>query len=178
MKCNGFTALAAVAFGLLVSGVEAGEVTVKGVHLCCGACVRDVDKAMTDVDGVSAVAADRNSKTVTFQAANDEAAKAGIKALADGGFHGTASHGDKKIDFPASGAKKGAKADSVTLTGVHLCCGACVKGVQEALDGVDGVTSVDVDRSEKTVTLNGKDIQVAQAVDALNKGGFHGTVKQ
>lgn len=171
----------AVLTGLLTlaatTDVQAGQVTVKGVHLCCGACVNGVMKALKDVEGVSDVTADRDSKTVVFQAADDKAAERGIQALADGGFHGKVAHGDKELEFPASGIKKGQKADSVTFNGVHLCCGACVTGAQKAVAEVKGVETIDIDRGAKTVTLKGKDIDLEEAVAALNKGGFHGTVK-
>lgn len=168
--------------GLVLSGLTAsagaGEVTVKGVHLCCGACVRDAGDALKGIEGVSQPTANRDSKVVAFKAADDKAAQAGIEALANAGFHGTATHGDKELPFPASGAKKGEKADAVTITGVHLCCGACVTGAQKALDGLEGVTAIDIDRNEETVKLTGKSIDVSAAIDALNKGGFHGTVKK
>ena len=61
---------------------DAGNVAVKGVHLCCGACVSAVSKALKPVDGVTGIACDRDSKRVTFQARDDKAAQAGIVALA------------------------------------------------------------------------------------------------
>ncbi|MBW3542868.1 MAG: heavy-metal-associated domain-containing protein, partial [Planctomycetes bacterium] len=138
----------------IAAAAPAADVTVKNVHLCCGQCVTIVGKAMKDVEGVSGIVADRDGKTVTFKAADDKAAEAGIKALAGEGFYGTATHGEKKLKFPESGAKEGQKADKVVLTGVHLCCGACAKGVQEALKDLKGAEQVDVDRDEKTVTIS------------------------
>lgn len=164
--------------GLSMSVAQAGEVTVKGVHLCCGQCVKAVGSALGEVDGISGAACDRDAKTVSFQAAGADAAKAGVKALAKAGFHGKAAHGDKKIAFPKSGAKKGEKADSVTVTGVHLCCGQCVKGVAKALEGVDGKSGAKCDREARTVTVTGSGIEVLAIVKALNKAGFHGTVKK
>ena len=162
----------------LTTTASAADVTVKDVHLCCGACVAGVNKALKGVEGVSKVAADRNSKIVTFQATDAKAAKAGITALAKAGFHGKATLGDKPLPFPPSGAKKGLKADTVTFTGVHLCCGACVTGAQKALQKVAAVTTIDIDRNAKTITLKGKAIDVTAAVQALNAGGFHGTIKK
>ena len=91
------------------------------------------------------------------------------------GFHGAAAHGDKKLAFPASGAKKGDKADVVTLKGVHLCCGNCVKIIAATYKGFDGVT-VACYRKARTVSLTGSGIDVVKAVAALNKAGFHGTI--
>lgn len=172
-------AIASLLFVVTSANVsEAARVTVKGVHLCCGACVAGVDEALGDLEGVSNVAADRNSKTVTFTAADDKAAQNGINALAKAGFHGSAVHGEKKINFPASGAKKGEKASKITLTGLHLCCGACVTGAQKALEDVKGATTIEFDRKTKEARIIGKDIDVTAAVAALNKGGYHGTLKR
>lgn len=169
-----FTTMAAVVLSGAV--VQAGEVKVKGVHLCCGACVRDVKTALKDVEGVSNAAADRKAKTVTFDAADATAAEAGIKALAKEGFYGTAAHGDKVVKFPASGAKDDAEADKVTLKSVHLCCGGCIVAAKKAAEKVAGATAVDVDRKAKTVVLTGNKIKVAAAVKALNDAGFYASV--
>jgi periplasmic mercuric ion binding protein len=64
---------------------------------------------------------------------------------------------------------------TVELKGTHLCCGACVKAVNETLKGVEGVTGK-CDAKAKTVTITAKDDATAQkAVDALAAAGFHGT---
>ena len=62
----------------------------------------------------------------------------------------------------------------VEVKKVHLCCGACVKGVAAALKGVEGVKGV-CDREAKTVTLTATDDPAAQkALDALAAAGYHG----
>lgn len=169
-------ALVASLIALAQGPVAADNVTVKGVHLCCGACVAGAQKALDPVDGVTNVAADRNSKIVTFDATGKEAAQNGVNALAKAGFHGTATHGDEKLEFPASGVKPGEKADVVTFTGVHLCCGACVTGAQQALQNVKALKAINIDRKERLIRLEGAEIDVVEAVTALNDGGFHGTV--
>ena len=170
--------MASVLFAFSVA--QAGDVKVAGVHLCCGQCVKIVGKTLKGVKGVTDVVCDRTAKpkTVSFTAADDKAAKAGVAALAKAGFHGAAAHGDKKLAFPKSGAKKGAKADAVTLNGVHLCCGQCVKAIGKLFKEFDGVSSVKCDRKGRTVVLIGSDIDVSAAVAALNKTGFHGTIKK
>lgn len=166
-----------VAATLMAATAQAGNVTVKGVHLCCGQCVKAVGKALSGVDGVSGAACDRDARTVSFQAASKKAAKHGVKALAKAGFHGTAKHGDKKIALPKSGAKKGQTADSVTVSGLHICCGQCVKAIGKALNSVDGVEDAACDRESRSCTAKGSDIKVLAVVRALNKAGFHGKVK-
>lgn len=64
----------------------------------------------------------------------------------------------------------------VEIKGVHLCCGACEKGVVTALKGLDGVTQVS-DRKNKTVTLTASNDKAAQtAIDALAAAGYHGEI--
>lgn len=156
----------------LASAAQAGQVSVTGVHICCGNCVRAANDALKGVEGVSDVAVNQPAKSVTFTAASDAAAEAGVKALADAGFGGAAKHGDKDVAFPASGAQAGAKADSVTLTGVHLCCGGCVNAATRAVKDVAGVTDAKGDQRARTITITGNSVEVAKAVEALNKAGF------
>jgi copper chaperone CopZ len=64
---------------------------------------------------------------------------------------------------------------TVELKGTHLCCGACVKAVNETLKGIDGVTGK-CDQKARTVTITAKDDATAQkAIDALVAAGFSGT---
>jgi copper chaperone CopZ len=156
---------------------QSGQVEVTGVHLCCGACVKGVDKALTGIEGVTNVAGDRESKTVRFAAADDKAAEAGIQALAKAGFHGTAKHGDAAIEFPASGAKEGSKASQIKISNVHLCCAACVRAADEAIRKVEGVENVTADREASSIEVTGDNVGVEAVVTALNDAGFHATVQ-
>ena len=98
----------------------------------------------------------------------------GIEALAEHGFFGKAAFGKKDLDFPEVGAKKGEKRDSVTFTGIHLCCGSCRKAVHEAFTKLDGLASMDIDPAAETVKLNGAGMVVLDAVELLQKAGFYG----
>lgn len=160
------------------SGIAtAGDVEISGVHLCCGACLKAVGETLGDVEGVSGAACDRETKTVTFTAADDEAAQAGIDALAEAGFHGSAKHGDDELEFPESGAKEDAKANEITVSGLHLCCGQCVRAVGSVVNEVDGVNDASCDREERTCTVSGENISVEALVAALNEAGFHAKVE-
>jgi mercuric ion binding protein len=64
----------------------------------------------------------------------------------------------------------------VEVKKVHLCCGACVKGVATALKGLDGASGV-CDRENGTVTITATDDATAQkAIDALAAAGYHGDI--
>jgi copper chaperone CopZ len=63
---------------------------------------------------------------------------------------------------------------STKLTGVHLCCAGCVKGVTKAVDGIQGVTAT-ASQDDGTVTLTGPDTATVQkAADALVAAGYFG----
>lgn len=61
----------------------------------------------------------------------------------------------------------------VTLTKMHLCCGACVKAVQSSVKDLPGV-KVDVTAKEgKTVVSAADDKSAQAALDAISAAGFH-----
>jgi copper chaperone CopZ len=167
------TLLVGIVFAFSSSPAFSGTVAVRGTHLCCGGCQAGAEEALSDVEGVSDVSADVNTKVISYKAASDKAAEAGIEALAAAGFFGTPTHDAKKMAYPESGAKKGMKANSVLLSGLHLCCTACVTASQKALEDVKAVSLIDIDRNEGTIKLTGDGIDVPEAIAALNKAGFY-----
>ena len=150
------------------------KVEVKDVHLCCGACVKGVGKALKSVDGVKGVC-DRDAGTVTITAADDAAAQKAIEALAAAGFHGSLE--TKAVHFPRdSGVTKG-KVTSLTLTGVHNCCRSCCKAIKDAVKDVKGVTGDTAKPKSDTFEVTG-DFEASDLVGALHKAGFHVKVKK
>lgn len=173
------TAIAAttVLLGVLASTASAIDVVVKDVHMCCGQCVKIGDAALKDVTGVTEGKCDQAGKSASFKAADDKAVTAGLEALAKAGFHGKATKDGKDVEFPKPDVKDG-KANEITATGVHLCCGACVTGVTKALKDVKGVKDVKADRKESSVTVTGENIDAKELFAALTKAGFHGNMKK
>src|SRR6266446_7407085 len=74
---------------LALAGTARAEtkVELKGVHLCCPACVKAAGDILKGVEGVKG-ACDMKAKTVTITATDDQAAQKALDALAAGGFHG------------------------------------------------------------------------------------------
>ena len=101
-----FTPLFAAVFLVISSTAPAvaGQVTIKGTHLCCGACQTRAEKALAGIPGLTKASVDRNSKVISFMAANTKAVTAGIASLAKSGFYGAAIHEKKAVPFPATGA--------------------------------------------------------------------------
>lgn len=64
---------------------------------------------------------------------------------------------------------------SVKLENVHLCCKACVRGVESAVAGVEGA-SAKADQETGVVVITAADKKtVRQGVNAMMRGGFYGT---
>jgi mercuric ion binding protein len=173
-------------FGVLFAGVAvvvlsaahvaASDVEVKGPHICCGNCVSAVKTILGKVDGVSEVKADAKTKIVNFTAKDDKAAAAGVKALVDGGFFGTATADGKELKIEAPATKKGDKADSVTVKGVHACCGQCVTAIKGLFK--DAKVTVDGKGAQRTVIVEGTNLDKGGVLDALRGKGFNGELQK
>ncbi len=63
---------------------------------------------------------------------------------------------------------------NVTLSKMHLCCGACVKAVEGSLEKVEGA-AVKVDADAGTAVVTAPNAKTArQAIAAIGRAGFHG----
>jgi copper chaperone CopZ len=160
--------------GLVAPAWAETKVELKGVHLCCPACVKAVAGIVKKVDGVKA-ACDMKNKSVKLTATDDEAAKKALEALAAGGFHGDTGNESLAIKED-SGAKKG-KVDSLTLEGVHNCCNSCCRAIKATVKKVDGVTGDTAKPKGTSFTVTGN-FDAAELVKALNDAGFHVKVKE
>lgn len=145
------------------------KVELKGVHLCCGACVKAVAKAVSEVQGVTAKC-DQDAETVTLTATDDAAAQKALDALSAAGFHGSTGN-DKLAMKDDSGVKPG-KVKKLEVSGVHNCCGSCTTRIKTALKEVSGATSSTVKSKDSAFTVEG-DFDAADLVKTLNAAGFH-----
>lgn len=69
------------------------------------------------------------------------------------------------------------QAGEYSVSGVHNCCGACAKGITEALSKVEGVTEINAKAKETKISFTAPDDMTARkAIGALGRAGFHGTV--
>jgi periplasmic mercuric ion binding protein len=163
-----FASLSALLVPVLSARAET-KIELKGVHLCCAKCTAAVKSAASKVDGVKAKC-DQKKGTVTIQAPDDATAQKALDALAADGFHGDTGNSTLKIKED-SGVAAG-KVTSLTLTGVHNCCGSCNKAIEKAIKKVDGVTGDTAKPHEETLTVSGN-FDGADLVKALNAAGFH-----
>jgi copper chaperone CopZ len=162
-------ALAGVAFG--AGQLQAGKVEIKGVHICCPACAKAIGATLKDVEGVSDAKCDQKTKTVTFTTKDEKTTAAALKALMEAGFYGTATEDGKELKSEAPTPKKGEKADEVTVTKVHVCCGACKKAISALFKDakVDFPAAGDV-------KVSGKGLDKAEVLETLRKAGFNGKI--
>jgi mercuric ion binding protein len=163
------------AAGMLgAAGLAETKVEIKGVHLCCPACVKGVAAALEDVSGVKGVC-DRKAKTVTLTAADEATAQKGIDALAAAGYHGEIE--TKAVKFPTDSGATVGKVKSLTLTGVHNCCGACNNAIKKAVKSVTGVTGDTSKAKSETFEVTG-DYDATKLIHALHEAGFHAKIKK
>ena len=147
---------------------------LKGTHLCCPQCVRAVEDILKKVDGVTGTC-DQKAGTVTITAKDDATAQKALNALAAGGFHGTTGN-DKLTIKDDSGAEKG-KVKSLTLVGVHNCCGMCNGAIKKAVKAVEGVTNDTAKAKSDTFEVTGE-FDAQALIKALNDAGYHVKVKK
>jgi copper chaperone CopZ len=162
---------------VLASGGAFGadtKVELKNTHLCCGQCVKAVDEILKKIDGVTGKC-DQKAGTVTITAKDDATAQKALDALAAGGFHGTTDSKDLKIKDD-SGVAKG-KVKTLTLEGVHNCCGQCNKAIVAAVGKVAGVTGNTAKVKSDTFEVTGE-FDAEELVKALNAAGYHVKVKK
>jgi periplasmic mercuric ion binding protein len=176
MKRSQCILFAALAVMLVLAGAAGAEtkVELKGVHLCCPACVKTVGDTLKKIDGVKG-ACDQKAKTITITAKDDETSQKALDALAAAGFHGDTGNKDLTIKDD-SGATQG-KVKSLTITGVHNCCTACCKAIKGTVKKVGGVTGDTAKPKEDTFEVTG-DFDAAELVKALHDAGFHVKVKK
>jgi copper chaperone CopZ len=163
----------ATAFALNIS-VQAADVTAKisEVHLCCKNCVTGVEKAVGSIPGVKAEA-DQDSGTVTLTGADSATVQKAADALVKAGYFGKSS--DPAIKINASTGATDKKVQTLTVEGVHLCCGKCVKAVDKALKSVGGVKEHTATKGAKSFDVTG-DFNDTEVFAALQKEGLTGKV--
>jgi periplasmic mercuric ion binding protein len=168
----------AAAFGLLTglstNAEAATKVTLSKMHICCGACVKGIEKAVADIKGVK-VEVSQKDKTTVVTGDSDEIVQKAINAIGDVGYHAESDSKTLKMKDD-SGAEKG-KQKRVELTGVHNCCGGCNNAVKKAIKTVDGVEA-DTAKANKDAFVVEGNFDTLELVTALNKAGFHVKVKK
>ena len=164
-----FTAAFALSFSVTATEVTA---EISHVHLCCKGCVTGVDKAVGEVSGAKA-SVDQDGGTITLTGPDVTTVQKAADALLAAGYFGKSGNSAIKLK-PVTGAK-GQKVQSLQIEGVHLCCGKCVKAVDQALKAVPGVKTQNATKGAKSFEVTG-DFNDKDAFAALQKEGLSGKV--
>ena len=158
--------VAALALGALTTtSASAAEATLTGVHDCCNSCKKGIDAAVTGAGAKAKI----DKGTITVTAADEADVNKAVAALMAAGYFGEGAPA-------AAAAPSDAKAKSVTVEGVHLCCGKCVDAFNKAVKTAPGVTKTDAAKNAKTVVVEG-DASPKDVLDALHKAGLNASVK-
>jgi copper chaperone CopZ len=157
---------------LLASGLVQAEttVTLNGVHNCCKSCTNGIVKAAASIKDVTVTA---EGKTVTINAKSKNNAKKAVEAIMAAGYYGTSDDTEKASAGTSASSKKLTEA---TVNGAHLCCQKCANAMADAVKSVPGVTEHTVASKASSFTVKGEFTE-ADLIAAMNKAGFHGTVK-
>jgi copper chaperone CopZ len=165
---------ALLALGGVAAVASADDVEIKGAHLCCAQCVNVANGLLAKVDGLSEVKADAKDKTITFKSKDEASAKAGIKAIIDGGFFGKVTRDGKEhaVTLPMPTGK----ANEVVVKDVHVCCGACKTAINKLF--ADAKVTYEGKGPQLTVRLAGADLDKAAVMATLRKTGFNGNIEK
>ena len=163
----------AAAFALTLAA-RADDVSAKitDTHVCCGGCVKSVAKIIATVPGATGSASEDDS-TISLSGPDTATVQKAADALVAAGFYGKSSNPDIKI--VADTGATGAKVQTLKVEGVHICCGHCVKDINEALTAVPGVTGNDAAKGATSFTVTGN-FTDKDVLDALQKIGLTGKV--
>ena len=151
----------------------AADVSAKitDIHMCCPSCVKGAEKAVAKVPGAS-VTVDQDAETATLTGPDTATVQKAADSLVAAGYFGKSDNDSIKIN--ADTGAKNAKVQSLKIKGVHLCCGKCVKAVNEALSTVPGVQANTAAKGAKSFEVTG-DFNDKDVFDALQKTGLTGT---
>lgn len=172
--------LALSSFAFVDAARAAEKVAIKGVHMCCPGCAAAIEeavaKAVEDEKNPVEVEAevDQENGTVALIGSDLAAVQAAVDQIAAAGFHGKLDN--KEVKWPKVKLPK-EKVSRLELTGVHNCCGACVKAIKGALAEVEGVTAETVKPKETSFVIEG-DFEPKAALKALHKAGFHASLPE
>lgn len=156
-----------------------GEVTVvlSGVHLCCGGCVKAVEKIKEvdkfRIDEEVEIKADRGEKTITIEAPSGKDAQRTLNAILTSGYFGKSDHDLIKMKDPR-GKGEDFKSNIMTVKGVHMCCGGCVKAAKAAVKEVEGVNEHEIEEGDTQFYVKGENFKPYEVMMALRAAGFGG----
>lgn len=155
--------------------LPAGEtlVALTGAHLCCGGCKKSVQSAVegTGIENYELTITPED--VISLKAASGKDAQKALDAIAAAGYYGKSDH--EAVVIPDLEASDDEQVESLTVSGVHLCCGGCVKAVTAAVEATDGAEKHTAEKDSESFEITGK-FKTADLLAALRAEGLNGTV--
>jgi copper chaperone CopZ len=146
-------------------------VTISEIHLCCGACVKAVEKAAA-VDGAQPQVSQDEGTAVLTGATYADVQEA-INEIAKAGFCGKIEDDTQagRVAFPEIKTPDG-NVKKLAVRHIHNCCRGCSEAIVEAIESVDGVKSNTVKPKQVEFVVEG-DFDAGAVVEALEEAGFY-----
>jgi len=150
-------------------------VNVSEIHLCCGACVKAVEKAAR-IDGVQ-VQVSEDEGLAVLTAGTYQDVQAALEAIAKAGFCGKIEDDTQagKVQFPEIKTPDG-NVKKLTVRHIHNCCPGCSEAIVAAVENVDGVESHTVKPKAEEFVVEGN-FDAGEVVEALQDAGFYPTLE-
>lgn len=159
--------LALFATAMLAVSAFAADIKMTGIHNCCPQCSAGINKVLSENGGTNVKLAE---KELSFTAEDPDKT---LKALFDAGYAGKV----EGARAPRTGVRRDAPpVKSVTLMGVHNCCGGCTKAILDAVKPF-GTTTLKAKETKFTVTSE-NDINVGMLIRALRAAGYNARVEK
>ena len=139
------------------------EVDLGVEGMMCQHCVAHVTKALSALDGVAQVDVNLEGKNAHVAMTKDIPSSVFEKAITDAGY--TMTNYSKE--------EKRGSTMKTTLKIEGMMCQHCVAHVKKALEGMDGVTAVDVSLENKSADVEAsKDITVDEFAKVIDDAGY------
>jgi copper chaperone CopZ len=150
-------------------------VTVSEIHICCGACVKAIEKA-AKIDDVQ-VEVNQDEGTAVLTAPTYKDVQKAVEEIAKAGFCGKIEDDTvaQKVKFPEVKTADG-KVKKLAVSHIHNCCHGCSDAIIAAIESVDGVTSQNVKPKKVEFVVEGN-FDAGEVVEALEDAGFYPQVK-
>ncbi len=150
-------------------------VNLSEIHLCCGACVKALEKA-AKVDGVQ-VQVQQDEGLAVLTAATYKDIQASLDEIAKAGFSGKIEDDTQagKVKFPEINTPDG-NVKKLAVRHIHNCCRGCSEAIVAAIESIDGVSSHTVKPKVVEFEVVG-DFDAGAVVEAIEDAGFYPTLE-
>ncbi|MBL9153730.1 MAG: hypothetical protein JNK37_14650 [Verrucomicrobiales bacterium] len=152
---------------------EETTVVLAGAHLCCGGCR---DGVMTAVAGIEGLTVEIQSGNIHLKGGSGDLVKKGLDAIAGAGYYGVSDNEKVKMDPIEAEDDEKAK-DSISVSGVHLCCGKCVRAIDDVVAAIQGAESHTAKVDATSFTIRGEGMKASAVLAALREEGLNGKVR-